>query len=226
MVYGRTIGDRTLDLEPSGALKSATLVMRDRQTDSWWSIMTSSAIGGPLEGTKLEELPVGEKTTWARWRAEHPKTLVLSVAGRQHVESDPYENYFRSDETFRGTRFDDDRLPAKTPIFAFWLEGAPYAVSHAEIAAGRVLASPIADTTLVFYRAPDASIYESSLAWLVRQPFEPRIDAAQLLADLESGRLVGVRISGFDTFWYTWAGVNRATHLLAVREKCTKDAEN
>ena len=64
MVYGRTVGERTLDLEPSGALLSASLVMRDRQTDSWWSIMTSKAIGGPLEGTALPELPVGEKTTW------------------------------------------------------------------------------------------------------------------------------------------------------------------
>jgi hypothetical protein len=41
----------------------ATLVLRDRETDSWWSIMTSDAIGGELDGTDLEELPFGEKTT-------------------------------------------------------------------------------------------------------------------------------------------------------------------
>ena len=28
----------------------ASLVMRDRETDSWWSIMTSDAIGGELDG--------------------------------------------------------------------------------------------------------------------------------------------------------------------------------
>ncbi len=62
----------------------ASLVMRDRETDSWWSIMTSSAIGGALQGTELDELPIGEKTTWADWRRRYPATLVLSVDGGQH----------------------------------------------------------------------------------------------------------------------------------------------
>ena len=61
MVYGRKVGERELNFEASGALMSASLVMRDRETDSWWSIMTSDAIGGQLDGADLEELPYGEK---------------------------------------------------------------------------------------------------------------------------------------------------------------------
>ncbi len=45
----------------------ASLVMRDRETDSWWSIMTSTAIGGAMAGADLVELPLGEKTTWRSW---------------------------------------------------------------------------------------------------------------------------------------------------------------
>ena len=71
-MYDRKIANRELSFEASGALKKATLVMRDRETDSWWSIMTSNAIGGELEGAELVELPVGEKTTWGAWRARHP----------------------------------------------------------------------------------------------------------------------------------------------------------
>ena len=78
----------------------ASLVMRDRETDSWWSIMTSDAIGGELDGTDLVELPRGEKVTWKDWRGRHPGTLVLSVEGEEHVENNPYDNYFTSESTF------------------------------------------------------------------------------------------------------------------------------
>ena len=56
-MYDRELGDRLLSFEASGALWQASLVMRDRETDSWWSIMTSEAIGGELDGADLVELP-------------------------------------------------------------------------------------------------------------------------------------------------------------------------
>ncbi len=65
--------------------------MRDRETDSWWSIMTSRAIGGPLDGAQLVELPVSTKSTWGQWRRAHPRTLVLSVDGVEYVESNPFD---------------------------------------------------------------------------------------------------------------------------------------
>ncbi len=73
-MYDREYGDRELNFEASGALWQASLVMRDRETDSWWSIMTSAAIGGELDGTDLVELPYGEKTTWGKWRKRYPDT--------------------------------------------------------------------------------------------------------------------------------------------------------
>ena len=96
-MYDREFGDRELNFEASGALWQAALVMRDRETDSWWSIMTSQAIGGDLEGADLVELPYSEKVTWAEWRARYPDSLVLSVEGRQHEPKNRYDNYFASD---------------------------------------------------------------------------------------------------------------------------------
>ena len=84
-MYDRKVAGRTLNFEASGALKDASLVMRDRETDSWWSIMTSDAIGGALDGADLEELPYGEKATWGDWKRRHPETTVLSVDGVEHV---------------------------------------------------------------------------------------------------------------------------------------------
>jgi len=194
-VYGRRAGEQVLTLEASGALEQASLVMRDRETDSWWSLMESAAIGGPLDGTRLEELPVSEKTTWGAWRAAHPETLVLSVDGREHDETDPYANYFTSDGTFRGMAVADDRLPAKEAVYAFHLDGEAWAVPHAAFEGGAEF--PLPDGRVVELRRPEgASIFASSEAWLVEGDGERK------------------RLGGFDTYWYTWVGVNEGSGLL------------
>jgi hypothetical protein len=214
VVYGRTVGDTILEFEASGALMSASLVMRDRQTDSWWSIMTSDAIGGPLEGTDLRELPVGEKTTWGKWRRRHPETLVLSVDGAEHVDSNPYDRYFGSDETFRNLRVADDRLPAKAPIYSFWLEGKPWAAPHEAFAGGRAFAVADESKRLLLYRRPKAAIYESSEAWLVDAEVAAQAPPRRLAERLREGQVAGEPIAGFDTFWYTWVAVQQDTGLM------------
>ena len=136
-MYDRKVAGQTLNFEASGALLDASLVMRDRETDSWWSIMTSDAIGGTLDQTRLTELPVGEKAQWRDWRARHPTTKVLSIGGVQHVENNPYDNYFDSEETFRGLTVADERLPPKENIYSFHRDGVPYAVPHSAYAGER-----------------------------------------------------------------------------------------
>ena len=93
-MYGREYGGLTLSFEASGALKESSLVMRDLETDSWWSIMTGDAIGGELEGTRLEELPVGEKVRWEEWRRRHPDTLVLTLRDMEHWPRNAHGNTY------------------------------------------------------------------------------------------------------------------------------------
>ncbi len=195
---------------------NGSLVMRDRETDSWWSIMTSDAIGGDLEGTDLVELAAGEKATWKDWHDRYPDTLVLSVDGEEHVDNNPYDNYFRSDETFRGLEVDDHRLQPKTPVYTFWLEGEPYAVPHRAFEGGRLLEiDPLDDRQLLLYRKRQGSIFESTRAYLVDQ----EMMAGRLIDDLltlaESGGIEGIEpLAGFDTFWYSWVAVNQSTRLI------------
>lgn len=215
MVYGRQVKGQTLELEPSGALLDASLVMRDRQTDSWWSIMTSDAIGGPLAGTDLPELPVGEKTTWGAWRRAHPETLVLSVDGVEHVADNPYDNYFTSDDTFRDVAAGDDRLPAKEPVLAFRVDGEPWAIPHRAIEGGLLFELPDDRRKLLAFRQPGASVYASSEAWLVEPAAaEELAGAPELLAAARAGTSGFSRVEGFDTFWYTWVAVNEGARLL------------
>jgi hypothetical protein len=191
--------------------------MRDRETDSWWSIMNSTAIGGELNGVDLIELPAGEKTTWRRWRQLHPDTLVLSVEGEEHVDQNPYDNYFASGDTFRGLEIDDLRLQPKAGIYSFWLDGEPYAVAHAAYEGGRLLElKGLAGKRLLVYRTPGAAIFESTRAWLVTEELAAAHPGPQELLEMaESGDVEGLeKLPGFDTFWYSWVAVNDDTRLI------------
>ncbi len=209
-MYGREFGDRELNFEASGALWQASLVMRDRETDSWWSIMTSEAIGGELEGADLVELPHGEKTTWGEWRARHPDSLVLSLDGSEHEAHNPYDEYFATDRTFRGLEIEDRRLAAKEPIFSFVLDGKPYVVPHAEIGGRRLLEA--GGARLLFFREPGAEMFASTRAWTV--PAGAGADAGDLPPDDELEAAGFVPLGGIDTFWYTWAAVNEDSIIL------------
>ena len=191
--------------------------MRDRETDSWWSIMTSSSIGGPLEDQDLVELPASEKTTWKDWRARHPETKVLSVGGVEHVTKNPYDNYFSNEETFRNLEVSDRRLPPKTPIFAFWVDGHAFAVPHSRFLGGKLLSSKkLGGRWLLVLRDDGAAIFESTRAFLVpsaeiRRGTDPKPLLPSTGAPLPDGYEA---VTGFDTFWYNWVSVHPDTRLL------------
>ena len=207
-MYDRRFDDRELDFEASGALEGASLVMRDVQTDSWWSLMSSRAIGGELAGAEVTELPVSEKMRWDDWRSRHPDTLVLSVQGREHVADNPYGNYIEGDGTFRGLSVSDTRLPAKEPVYAFWWEAEPVVVTHESVEGGRIVRR--GDVALVFHRPPDASVFASTRVAAV--PADVDGEASSVLDAVEDGSLETVRpVEGFDTYWYTWVQVNEGS---------------
>ena len=206
--------------------------MRDRETDSWWSIMSGDAIGGKLEGTRLKELPVGEKVQWGEWRRRHPETLVLSVGDMEHWPRNPYEDYFENDETFRDTEAKDKRLPAKQPVYSFRLEGRPYVATHADIEGGGVF--EVEGGEVFLYRPEGSELFESTRAYfLAAHPDAPDgritrgtarwVDTVTgLVFDETTGFLepdaetkpVPLRLTGFDTFWYMWSNINADTVIL------------
>jgi hypothetical protein len=59
----------------------------DLQTQSRWHPFSGRAGSGPLEGARLERLPVFHET-WSEWRKRHPNTVVL--AGGRELRSRPH----------------------------------------------------------------------------------------------------------------------------------------
>ena len=205
-MYGRRFGEDELRFEPSGGLLHASLVMQDKETDSYWSIMTGDALAGDFRGTELRELPVGEKLPFGEWRQLHPHTLVLSVDGLEHDDSNPYDNYFDSEEGFRGAEAEDPRLPTKAPIFAFQLDGDAYAVPFTAFAGGAEITLDDG-RTLVLYRPEEASIFLSTEATL--RPADGAEDQS---------------LEGFDTFWFNWSMIHPETRILGTTDAASEPA--
>lgn len=211
------MGDQELNFEASGALKDASLIMRDKETDSWWSIMSSTAIGGELDGADLVELPIGRKAMWKDWVADHPDTLVLSIDGREHDETNPYDGYFESRDTFRGLVSRDDRLPPKEPIFSFHTADRAWAIPHNAIFGGLLVSNGgFPGRQLLVYREPEVAMFASSVAYLVDDEVAAADggDVSKLLEQAAAGNAGFEPVEGFDTFWYMWANINSGTELL------------
>jgi len=212
VVYDRNVNGKELTFEASGALLDASLVMRDRETDSWWSIMTSTSIGGSLDKTRLRELPVGEKSTWKDWVGAHPDTLVLSIRGQEHTKNNPYDSYFQSNDTFRDLVIEDTRLAPKESVFAFHLDDGAYAAAQESFEGGRLFGLG-ADRSVLLYREPGLSFFASSEAYLI-EGSALAVDPSELLKRARAGGPGTSPLSGFDTFWYSWVAVNKGSVLL------------
>jgi hypothetical protein len=206
-VYDRTYLGKTLTFEASGGLINSSLVMQDRETDSYWSIMRGKSLAGELKGKPLQEVAKNQKMTWGEWRTLHPDTLVLSVDGHEDTDTG-YDNYFSSSKGFRGATATDTRLGTKASVFAFRLEGNAYAVAHDTIVNGRSF--DVGNETVFLFRSTDDGLHDSTRAFL------GEIDTCSFDATTESytGSHCPRALAGFDTFWYNWSLNNPDTVLL------------
>lgn len=234
-MYDRKIDGKLFDFEASGALYHNALVMQDDQTSSFWAVISSRAIGGPKQGTKLHELPISQKTTWKDWLKKHPETLLLSVDGQVHLESNPYDNYFTSEKTFRPVDRPDERLPPKTSVFTLVIEEKAYAISHQSLASG--WQGEVEGMPVFIYREEGDSIYRSTKAYkMVDKNGEPvklyRKRKQWVAASLgrfhpDSGNFGKDEarvepLQGLDTFWYIWSQYYPRTTLLDAAEDAGK----
>lgn len=78
----------------SGLLYNSDVLLYDRQSLSLWSQIMGKAIAGPEAGADLEFIPT-LYTTFEKWRARHPNTLVLTqkTGVMRDYFSTPYEGY-------------------------------------------------------------------------------------------------------------------------------------
>lgn len=75
-MYERELDGRVLSFGHAGMLFKNSFLFYDHQTNSIWVHVTGEAFHGPLKGKKLKFMP-STVTTWEKWKARYPQTLVL-----------------------------------------------------------------------------------------------------------------------------------------------------
>jgi len=77
-VYASSVKEKKLTFQVSGYLWRRSLIMRDLETGTLWSHLLGRAMRGELKDMQLETIPAS-MTTWANWKARHPKTSLLAM---------------------------------------------------------------------------------------------------------------------------------------------------
>jgi hypothetical protein len=124
--------------------------MRDRETGTIWTHLDGKAIAGPLEGQRLNMIPIPQ-TTWGQWKADYAETLVLSpdTPFQDRYVRPVRIGVFNPNEAVYG----DDRLPSNALIVGIEVEGVfkGYPLDELESAGGVVNDSVAGRPIVVFY---------------------------------------------------------------------------
>ncbi len=220
VVFERRYKNLTLRFESTGGVVNGSPVLRDKETRSYWSLMSGEAIAGPMRGTKLKQLPMEQRWQWSDWKANHPETRVLAVGKVTHWYTGAYDEYFSSANGYDGLTTQDDRLPTKAPIYAFRLAAVAHAIPHEAIEGGRVF--DVEGSTVFVFRPAGSPPFKSSVGF-AGAGFES-VDG--VWTETQSGRrfspakemFEGARcphaLEGFDTFWYAWSLNNPKTVVV------------
>jgi hypothetical protein len=115
-VLDRRVGGRTLTFENSGALWKDMLVMKDKETGTYWNPATGRALTGPLEGETLTILPAAVTTAEA-WRELYPSTVCLETGELSAVPLRLRLYAMSSWEGVSGGKTADKRFEPKEEVF-------------------------------------------------------------------------------------------------------------
>lgn len=90
-MWKSTVAGRTLHFHLAG-INNQNFIMSDAETGTWWQQVTGCGFLGPLAGRCLDAIPWDE-VTFAVWKEEHPRTLVLRAdeEGREHYATAEWE---------------------------------------------------------------------------------------------------------------------------------------
>ena len=202
--------------------------MKDRETGTIWTHLDGKAIAGPLEGQRLNMIPLPQ-TTWGEWKAAYEDTLILSL-------DTPFsDRYVRPLQIGvfnpREARYGDDRLPSNTLLVGVEIEGVfkGYPLAELEMSGGVVndtvggkaivvVYDPIAQTGIAYSRQLNGDTLEFYNA--NDDGFEVRDRETDSLWDVHGrskstsyGEVRLEFVPSFITEWYGWSAYHPESQL-------------
>ena len=124
IAYLARAGEQVLAFGVSGLLYNSDMLLYDRQTQSLWSQIRRQAISGPLQGARLQAIPLLH-TQWADWKQRHPETLALSTETgyARDYASNPYAGYEHTRNLWFPVQAQDERYHPKEPVLGIEIDG-------------------------------------------------------------------------------------------------------
>ena len=216
--YERQIGDTTFTFGSSGLLYRSNKLMYDRQTHSLWSSMRGVPVVGKLVGQGIElKRHYVVRTTWQRWRAQHPETLVLNIETGFPLDyqKSMYEDYFKSSKTMFPVAWRDKALKSKDWVYGVILNGQPKAYAVKKLQKKSLFHDQLAGTQLVvvadqselavrFYKSADVTFVERPTASELTDQTGARwrMHEHQLVREQDGFTLP--RLPGHLSYWFGW----------------------
>ncbi len=193
--------------------------MYDHQTESLWHNLTGEPVVGSLaqSGIKLQVLPV-TITTWEQWLRDHPETTVLDINTghqRDYTPGKAYGAYFARPETMFPVAPRDQRLPAKSYVFALRVGDQPKAYPLDLLGMKKVLNDTVGGTNLVIVANAEtrtARAYERrERQFVVGTTAQELVDQdgavwrvqEEHLTHAQSGEQLP-RLGGHVSYWFGW----------------------
>lgn len=231
ILYDTRVAGRAEPFEfgSSGFLYRSNKLMYDQATHSLWNQFTGRPVVGELTESDIELkiLPVAI-TSWAKWRARHPQTKVLSIEtgyARDYTPGRPYGTYFDSPDLMFPALVPSDTLAAKDYVFALRDAGIHKAWSLALFEGGAVVNGTLAGREVVLIgdaASRTVRAYESDGRQFTRgdDPWTPTAQGESWRADEDA--LVGPtgarlpRLSGHIAYWFAFNNYLRDAEVVTA----------
>ena len=202
----------------SGFLYRSNKLMYDRKTHSLWNQFTGRPVVGKLTGSGLElkVRPVAI-TTWAKWRARHPDTKVLSLDTghvREYEPGRPYGDYFASPELMFPVAVADASLAPKDYVFALRDGAHEKAWPLSAFEDRPVLNDRVGARHVVLIGRPESRTVRAYWAepWDFAGAGEGRLSGDGTTWRIEEDALIAAdgrrfaRLPGHIAYWFAWSG--------------------
>ncbi len=203
----------------SGLLYHSNKLMFDRETNSLWNQFTGQPVVGPLteSGITLAIRPV-VIVTWAKWRAAHPASRVLSLDTghqRDYGSGVVYAEYFASPDLMFPTRANQSRLRQKDYVFGIRDVGAAKAWPIKAFAGGAVINDAVGNRAVVLIgdaETRSVRAYERGGRSFEATAEENRLRGPGGLWQVTEEALLGpgdirlTRVPGHLAYWFAWDG--------------------
>ena len=225
-VFSREVNEEVLTFGNTGNLRHSTLIMWDRQTQSWWQQFSGEAIVGTYTGTRLRIIP-SILTSYGDFATRYPEGEVLSheTGFNRPYGTNPYEKYSSTSQPFMFEGELDPRLPATHQVLAGVIEGLPVAYPFSILSQERVVNDTIGATDVVALwqwgavSALDQKVIDESrdVGWaaLYNRTIETSSGELTLTFQLsEQGHIIDYETNSiWDTFGTAHEGVLAGTQL-------------